>query len=890
VLNQTVSHYHVVEKLGGGGMGIVYRAKDLKLGRDVALKFLPEELTRDSAALERFEREARLAAAINHPNICTVYEVGEFNGSPFLAMELLEGETLKHHIKSKPVPLDTLLDWTIQIAEGLDAAHARGIVHRDMKPANLFITNTGQAKILDFGLAKLRSRRKTPVAGASDYTLTAVLTDPGGTLGTPAYMSPEQARGDQLDARSDLFSLGVVLYEMATGKLPFKGNSAATIIAAVLRDSPQPAVQLNPELPPELGRIITKALEKDPDTRYQTAADLRGDLRRVKRDMDSGQLITTTDSKLKGAVPGPQRKGRAGWLWAAAGIAVLAVAAWFFGRPVPPPKVLSTTPITSDRLAKNVPFLTDGSRLYFNTGSYISPVPYEASTGGGESFPVPTQLNHVTLLDISPQGSELLAGSDQGPVPGQNPHDLDPLELWITPVLGGAPRRIGNLVVADAALSPDGRHVVFSKPGELGTARNDGTDVRKLASVPGTPFFPRWSPDGSRIRFTLGQGPYQVSRYSASQLAASRLWEVSADGSHLHELFPAWRDAQCCGNWTRDGKYFLFQAAKNGISSVWSVREKMSPFEKGAGKPIQLTSGPMNTYGAVPSPDGKRVFVAGIQPRIEIARYDLESKTFVSFLAGTSAEGLDFSRDGNWVTYVSYPDATLWRSTLDGGQRLQLTTPPLHANLPRWSPDGKQIAFMSYLQGQPQQISIVRADGGVPELVTKGDDSSYDPTWSADGKVLAFGRSRRQTLAKLNIELLDVTTHKISALPASDGLWSPRWSPDGRYIAALSTDTRTLLLFDVGSQKWTELAKANFGYPSWSRDSKYIYFDTLGKDAAFYRVRIRDGNVERIVSLSGLKRKMGAFGPWAGLGPDDEPLVTRDAGFDEIYAMNWEAP
>jgi Tol biopolymer transport system component len=457
-------------------------------------------------------------------------------------------------------------------------------------------------------------------------------------------------------------------------------------------------------------------------------------------------------------------------------------------------------------------------------------------------------------------------------------------------VLGGSPRRIGNLIVADAALSPDGQHVVFSKPGELGTARNDGTDVRKLASVPGTPFFPRWSPDGSRIRFTLGQGPYPVSRYSASQLAASRLWEISADGNDLHELFPTWRDAQCCGNWTRDGRYFLFQAAKDGISSIWSVREKMSPFEKGRGKPIQLTSGPMNTYGAVPSPDGKRLFVAGIQPRIEITRYDLESKTFVPFLTGISAEGLDFSRDGNWVTYVSYPDATLWRSTLDGGQRLQLTTPPLHANLPRWSPDGKQIAFMSYVQGQPQQISIVRAEGGVPQQVTKGDDSSYDPTWSADGRLLAFGRSRRQTLAKLNIELLNLATRKISALPGSDGLWSPRWSPDGHYIAALSTDTRTILLFDVGSQKWTELAKANFGYPTWSRDSRYIYFDTLGKDAAFYRVRIRDGDVERIVSLSGLTRKMGAFGPWAGLGPHDAPLVTRDAGFDEIYALNWEAP
>jgi Tol biopolymer transport system component len=268
----------------------------------------------------------------------------------------------------------------------------------------------------------------------------------------------------------------------------------------------------------------------------------------------------------------------------------------------------------------------------------------------------------------------------------------------------------------------------------------------------------------------------------------------------------------------------------------------------------------------------------------------VDSKTFVPFLAGTSAEGLDFSRDGNWVTYVSYPETTLWRSTLDGSQRLQLTTPPMQANLPRWSPDGKRIAFMSYLPGETQQISIVRADGGRPEQLTNGDNSSYDPTWSADGRSLAFGRTRPQTSTKLNIEVLNLRTRQLSVLPASDGLWSPRWSPDGRYIAALSTDTRTLLLFDLGSQKWTELAKADFGYPSWSRDSKYIYFDTLGRDAAFFRLRIRDRNMERIVSLTGLPRKMGALGPWAGLGPDDSPVVTRDAGFDEIYALNWDAP
>jgi len=335
---------------------------------------------------------------------------------------------------------------------------------------------------------------------------------------------------------------------------------------------------------------------------------------------------------------------------------------------------------------------------------------------------------------------------------------------------------------------------------------------------------------------------------------------------------------------------FRFSSGKERCQQYLDEREKINFFQMGSGKPSQLTNGPMNTYGPVASPDGERLFVAGVQPRIEIVRYDMESKTFVPFLTGTSAEGLDFSRDGKWVAYVSYPEGTLWRSRPNGEQRLQLTAPPMRANLPRWSPDAKQIAFMSYKPGQPQQICIVPADGGAPEQVTNGDNSSYDPTWSADGKRIAFGRSRLQTLAKLDIEVLNLTTHQLSVLPHSDGLWSSRWSPDGRYIAALSSDTRTLLLFDFASQRWMELAKADFGYPSWSPDSEYIYFDSLGKDSAFFRVRIRDRTMERIVSLTGLQRKMGAFGPWAGLAPDASPLLTRDAGFDEIYALEWGSP
>jgi eukaryotic-like serine/threonine-protein kinase len=341
---QTVSHYHFLRKIGGGGMGVVYEAEDLKLGRHVALKFLPDELAHDAQALSRFRREAKAASSLNHPNICTIHEIDEADGRTFIAMEFLDGMTLKHRIGSRPMDTDLILSLGIEIADALDAAHSAGIVHRDIKPANVFVTKRGHAKILDFGLAKmahvLSKAGKAADAEQSTLTLEEHLTSPGTAVGTVAYMSPEQVRCKELDARTDLFSFGAVLYEMATGTLPFRGESIGVVFESILNRAPVSPVRINPDTPPKLEEIIHKALEKDRNLRYQHASDIGTDLQRLKRDTDSGRVRER----------GVARRNTS-WLWAAAGVILLLgtgtiAIRWIASAPTP--RVLNYTQLTTD--------------------------------------------------------------------------------------------------------------------------------------------------------------------------------------------------------------------------------------------------------------------------------------------------------------------------------------------------------------------------------------------------------------------------------------------------------------------------------------------------------------------------------------------------------------
>jgi Tol biopolymer transport system component/DNA-binding winged helix-turn-helix (wHTH) protein len=580
----------------------------------------------------------------------------------------------------------------------------------------------------------------------------------------------------------------------------------------------------------------------------------------------------------------PRSTARDRKLWkitipAAALVIVLVGTFVWIGRPFPPPKVLNTTQITHDGVPKLNGILTDGSRLFIIETNGARMFLAQTSVTGGDTSVIPTPFTNIAVTDISRDHSHLLAVNFVGTETES--------QLWALPVAAGTPRELSDLVGHSGVWSSDGRQLAFAKGSEIYIANADGTNARKLITISGAAYWIRFSPDGSRLRFTRGL-----------QGTSSSIWEVRLDGTDFHRVLKGLNGppSECCGVWSADGRYYLFvNNASDLRSDIWALRESPGFFYRRPSAPFQLTTGPMSLGSPVPSLDGRRLFAHGLLSRGELVRYESRSRQFAPLLSGISAGELDFSRDGKWVTYVSYPGRTLWRSRIDGSEGLQLTYAPVVAFLPRWSPDGTQIAYVDIQTGTPWRIFLISPQGGRPhELLAKKDNLS-DPTWSPDGKRISFGRIPFHAggTEKIAIEILDLSSKQISTIPGSENLYSPRWSPDGQHLAALSADSKKLLLYDFKTQKWTDwiTEPGAIGFPSWSRDGKYVHYDnTSTKEAAFLRVKVGQTRSEFLIDLKDMHR-YGRYGwAWSGLAPDDSALLVRDVSTDEIYSLDVELP
>jgi Tol biopolymer transport system component len=668
-------------------------------------------------------------------------------------------------------------------------------------------------------------------------------------------MSPEQVRGKAADPRSDIFAFGAILYETVTGKQTFRKPTSAETMSAILNEEPQAISQLTPSVPPGLERVARRCLEKAPEQRFQSASDLAFALEAL-----SDSAITSPTGIHAQESGKPKRRIAVAGAVVVIVLAAAAALAYFRIQPPAAPVLSNYVQLTHDGQPKGLG-ATDGSRLYMSLyGLGLA----EMSVAGGE----PQKLSvlpsaNMNARGLSPDGSELLMVDGKG-IAVTGP-------FWSVPILGGSPRRLGDAVGNSGDWSPDGKWLAYSNASNLYVANADGSEPHKLVALNNTDVIQElvWSPDGAYLRFTEAN----------FNTTAHVIWQVSADGTNLHRILPGWD-----GRWTADGKYFVFLSG----NQVWTLRQK-GGWLRPEPKPIQLTSSPMALWDPIPSKDGKKLFVVGATTRGQLMRYDLKSHEFAPFLGGISAEFSSFSKDGQWVAYVSYPGGALWRSKADGSDPLQLTYSSDYVLNPRWSSDGKEILFCETPAGKPSRIYEVSAEGGSPrQLLPDDPDMQQDPNWSPDGSKIVFaGRANDPASA---VHILDLKTGKVSTLPGSQGLFSPRWSPDGRYIPALSGDEKVLSMFDLQTQKWVQLMTGTISWLNWSKDGKYlIVYDGAPRRGVVLKVRLSDHKGEPIVDLKNFA-VTGHYTYSLTVAPDDSPLLLRDAGTYDVYSIDWQEP